>query len=110
MTALIQNLTSKPKPKFPEPYARSFAKTEPCTRDNAKLITTYGHCSAIGPEISLRILAGVVKPAGGEMSEHHRLDEGMRWRIVGRLEAGRSQAQVARELDITPSVISNLWS
>ena len=34
----------------------------------------------------------------------------MRWRIVGRLEAGQSQAQVAREMDITPSVISNLWS
>lgn len=46
----------------------------------------------------------------GEMSEHHRLDDGMRWRIVGRIEAGQSQAQVARELDITPSVISNLWS
>ena len=28
-------------------------------------ITIYGHCSAIGPEISLRILVGVTKPAGG---------------------------------------------
>ena len=44
----------------------------------------------------------------GEMREHHHLDEGMRWRIVGRLEAGQSHAQVARELNITPSVISNL--
>ncbi|XP_071041819.1 uncharacterized protein [Parasteatoda tepidariorum] len=44
------------------------------------------------------------------MSEHHRLDEGMRWRIVDRLEEGQSQAQIARELDITPNVISNLWS
>ena len=105
----------------------------------------YGHCSAIGPEISLRILVGVAKPAEGikvhnelfisfpsstqlqilvhflnklvvscwflgEMSEHHRLDEGMRWRIVGRLVAGQSQAQFARELNITPSVIFNLWS
>ena len=45
-----------------------------------------------------------------EMSEHHHLDESMRRRIVGRLDAGQSQAQVARELDITPSAISNLWS
>ena len=109
------------------------------------MITIYGHCSAIGPEISLRILVGIVKSAGsikvrielfisfssstllkilvhflnnlivscwflGEMSEHHHFDEDMRWRIVGRLEAGQSQAQVAKELDITPSVISNLWS
>ena len=41
------------------------------------------------------------------MNEHHRLDEGMRKRIVSRLEAGQSQDQVARELDITSSVISN---
>ena len=105
----------------------------------------YGQCSAIGPEISLRILVGVAKPAGGikvriklfisfrsltqlqilvnflnnlvvsclflgEMSEHPRLDEGMRWRIADRLEAGQSQAQVARKLNITPSVIPILWS
>ena len=44
------------------------------------------------------------------MSEHHPLDEGMRWRIVGRLEVGQSQALVARELDLIPSVISNLFS
>ena len=82
------------------------------------MIPIYGHCSAIGPEISLCILEGVAKPAGGikvhielfisfpsstqlqifvhflynlvvscwflgKMSEHHHLDEGMRWRIVG---------------------------
>ena len=29
---------------------------------------------------------------------------------MGRLEASQSQAQVARELDVTLSVISNLWS
>ena len=46
----------------------------------------------------------------GEMSEHSRLDESMRWRIMGRLEAGQSEAQVARELEITPRVISNLCS
>ena len=44
----------------------------------------------------------------GEMSDHHRADEGMRWRIVGRLEAGQSQTQVAKELKVMQSVISNL--
>ncbi len=42
------------------------------------------------------------------MSEHRRLEEGMRWKIVGGIEAGQSQAQVARELKVTPSVVSNL--
>ena len=46
----------------------------------------------------------------GEMSEHHRLGEGMRWIIVGRLEAGQFQAKVSRELNITRSVITHLWS
>ncbi|XP_054709011.1 nephrin-like [Uloborus diversus] len=50
------------------------------------------------------------RPEAGGMSEHHRLGEGMRWRIVGRLEAEQSRAQVARELGVTPSVVSNLWS
>lgn len=44
------------------------------------------------------------------MSEHHRLDDGLRWRTVGRIEAGQSQAQVARELGVTPSIVSTLWS
>jgi transposase-like protein len=44
------------------------------------------------------------------MSEHHCLEKGTRWRIVGRLEAGQSQAQVAREFSATPSVVSSLWS
>lgn len=45
----------------------------------------------------------------GKMSSHERMDDGMRWRIVGRLEAGQSQAQVATELNVTPSVVCNLW-
>ena len=87
---------------------------------SGQLFTIYGHCSGMGPEISLYILVGIAKPAGcvkariklfilfpysthllvnnlvvscwflGEMSEHHRLDEGMRWRIVSRFEAGQS--------------------
>ncbi|GBM21753.1 hypothetical protein AVEN_118280-1 [Araneus ventricosus] len=40
------------------------------------------------------------------MSNHQRLDDGMRWRIVGRLEAGQSQVQICREFNLTPSVVS----
>lgn len=43
------------------------------------------------------------------MSNHQRLDDGMRWRIVGRLEAGQSQVQICRDFNVTPSVVSNLW-
>ncbi|GBM29736.1 Transposable element Tcb2 transposase [Araneus ventricosus] len=40
------------------------------------------------------------------MSNHQRLDDGMRWRIVGRLEAGQSQVQICRKFNLTPSVVS----
>ncbi|GBM77396.1 hypothetical protein AVEN_213857-1 [Araneus ventricosus] len=43
------------------------------------------------------------------MSNHQRFDDGMRWRIVGRLEAGQSQVQIRREFHLTPSVVCNLW-
>ncbi|GBN58365.1 Transposable element Tc1 transposase [Araneus ventricosus] len=43
------------------------------------------------------------------MSNYQRLDDGMRWRIVGRLEAGQSQVQICREFNSTPSVVCNLW-
>ncbi|GBM14601.1 Transposable element Tcb2 transposase [Araneus ventricosus] len=43
------------------------------------------------------------------MSNHQRLDDGMRWRIVGRLEAGQYQFQICREFNLTPSVVCNLW-
>ncbi|GBN06882.1 hypothetical protein AVEN_33979-1 [Araneus ventricosus] len=43
------------------------------------------------------------------MSNHQCLDDGMRWRIVGRPEAGQSQVQSCRELNLTPSVVCNLW-
>ncbi|GBM10609.1 hypothetical protein AVEN_21929-1 [Araneus ventricosus] len=44
-----------------------------------------------------------------KMSNHQRLDDGMRWRIVGRLEGGQSQVQICREFNLTPSVVCNLW-
>ncbi|GBL79584.1 hypothetical protein AVEN_18151-1 [Araneus ventricosus] len=43
------------------------------------------------------------------MSNHQRLADGMRWRIVGRLEASQSQVQICREFNLTPSVVCNLW-
>ncbi|GBN14676.1 Transposable element Tcb2 transposase [Araneus ventricosus] len=43
------------------------------------------------------------------MSNHQRLEDGMRWRIVQRLEAGQSQVQICREFNLTPSVVCNLW-
>ncbi|GBM02765.1 hypothetical protein AVEN_40831-1 [Araneus ventricosus] len=43
------------------------------------------------------------------MSNHQRLDDGMRWRIVGRLEAGQSHVQICIEFNLTPSVVCNLW-
>ncbi|GBL87031.1 Transposable element Tcb2 transposase [Araneus ventricosus] len=42
------------------------------------------------------------------MSNHQRLDDGLRWRIVGRLEAGQSQVQICREFNLTPSAVCNL--
>ncbi|GBN82613.1 hypothetical protein AVEN_122096-1 [Araneus ventricosus] len=43
------------------------------------------------------------------MSNHQRLDDGIRWRIVGRQEAGQSEVQICREFNLTPSVVCNLW-
>ncbi|GBL74570.1 hypothetical protein AVEN_235484-1 [Araneus ventricosus] len=40
-----------------------------------------------------------------KMSNHQRLDDGMGWRIVGRLEAGQSQVQICREFNLTPNVV-----
>ncbi|GFY14225.1 transposable element Tcb2 transposase [Trichonephila clavipes] len=42
------------------------------------------------------------------MSNHHRLDDGMRWRVVGRLEARQCQVQICGEFSLTPSVVCNL--
>ncbi|GFV10834.1 uncharacterized protein TNCV_4706031 [Trichonephila clavipes] len=45
-----------------------------------------------------------------KMSNHQRLDDGMKWRIVGRLEAGQYQVQICRDFTLTPSVVCNLWN
>ncbi|GFU69099.1 HTH_Tnp_Tc3_2 domain-containing protein [Trichonephila clavipes] len=43
------------------------------------------------------------------MSNHQRLGDGMRCRIVRRLEAGQCQVQICRGFDLMPSVMCNLW-
>ena len=44
-----------------------------------------------------------------KMNSHEHTDDGIRWRIVGRLETGQSQLHVATKLDVTPSVVCNVW-
>ena len=36
------------------------------------------------------------------MTSRHHLTEELRWRAIGRLEAGQSQTEVARWLNVTP--------
>ncbi|GFU36680.1 hypothetical protein TNCV_3311741 [Trichonephila clavipes] len=43
------------------------------------------------------------------MSSRHHIDDFMRGRIIGKIEEGRKITDVAREFDITHSVISRLW-
>ncbi|GFW82236.1 transposable element Tcb2 transposase [Trichonephila clavipes] len=43
------------------------------------------------------------------MSSRHYIDDFMRGRIIGKTEEGRKITDVAREFDITHSVVSRLW-
>ncbi|GFT26778.1 HTH_Tnp_Tc3_2 domain-containing protein [Trichonephila clavipes] len=43
------------------------------------------------------------------MSSRHHIDDFMRGRIIGKVEEGRKITDVAREFDITHSVVSRLW-
>jgi transposase len=44
------------------------------------------------------------------MANRQHLDDVTRGRIIGRLEAGQTQLQVARDMGVTQSVISRLWN
>ncbi|GFT81591.1 transposable element Tcb2 transposase [Trichonephila clavipes] len=44
------------------------------------------------------------------MSSRHHIDDFMRGRIIGKIEEGRKITDVAREFDITHSVVSRLWN
>ncbi|GFT14237.1 hypothetical protein TNCV_4591071 [Trichonephila clavipes] len=43
------------------------------------------------------------------MSSRHHIDDFMRGRIIGKIEEGRKITDVAREFDISHSVVSRLW-
>ncbi|GBM35824.1 hypothetical protein AVEN_43513-1 [Araneus ventricosus] len=43
------------------------------------------------------------------MTSRHHLPQELRWRAIGRLEAGQSQAEVARWLNMSPSEVHRLW-
>ncbi|GFX79741.1 HTH_Tnp_Tc3_2 domain-containing protein [Trichonephila clavipes] len=43
------------------------------------------------------------------MAQRKHLDDFLRGRIIGRLECGRTQMEVSKELGIAQSVISRLW-
>jgi transposase len=45
-----------------------------------------------------------------DMSSRNHLTEEFRWRAIGRLEAGQSQAEVARWLNVSRSVVPRLWN
>ncbi|GFV45918.1 uncharacterized protein TNCV_1977541 [Trichonephila clavipes] len=51
---------------------------------------------------------GFIKIKAVKMSNHQRLGDGMRLKIVGRLEAGETQNQIYREFSLTPCVMSNI--
>lgn len=44
------------------------------------------------------------------MAQRHHLSEGQKWRIIGRIEGGQTQMEVAQDLNIPQSVISRVWS
>lgn len=43
------------------------------------------------------------------MAQRSRLEDSLRWRAIGRMEAGQSQADVARWLNVNRSVVSRMW-
>lgn len=43
------------------------------------------------------------------MTTHERLTDDLRWRAVGRMEAGQTQAEVSKWLKTSRQVVSNLW-
>ncbi|GFU04355.1 paired domain-containing protein [Trichonephila clavipes] len=44
-----------------------------------------------------------------KMSQRRRLPNSLRWRAVGWMEMGLSQADVARRLNVSRSVVQRLW-
>ncbi|GFX26876.1 transposable element Tcb2 transposase [Trichonephila clavipes] len=44
------------------------------------------------------------------MSQRSHLTDSEAWRVVGRLEGGQTQAEVAQAIGVTQSVISRIWN
>ncbi|GFX30483.1 HTH_Tnp_Tc3_2 domain-containing protein [Trichonephila clavipes] len=44
------------------------------------------------------------------MSERSRLHNSLRWRAVGRMEMGLSQADATRRLNVSRTVVPPLWN
>ncbi|GFY18260.1 HTH_Tnp_Tc3_2 domain-containing protein [Trichonephila clavipes] len=44
------------------------------------------------------------------MSQRSHLTESEAWRVVGRLEGGQTQAEVAQAIGVSQSVISRIWN
>ncbi|GFW92386.1 transposable element Tcb2 transposase [Trichonephila clavipes] len=46
----------------------------------------------------------------GTMSQRSHLTDSETWRVVGRLEGGNTQAEVAQAIGVSQSVISRIWN
>ncbi|GFY01085.1 HTH_Tnp_Tc3_2 domain-containing protein [Trichonephila clavipes] len=44
------------------------------------------------------------------MSQRSHLTDSEAWRVVGRLERGQTQAEVAQAIGVSQSVISRIWN
>ncbi|GFX11036.1 hypothetical protein TNCV_512961 [Trichonephila clavipes] len=44
------------------------------------------------------------------MSQRSHLSDSEAWRVVGKLEGGQTQAEVAQAIGVSQSVISRIWS
>ncbi|GFV13748.1 hypothetical protein TNCV_2500821 [Trichonephila clavipes] len=44
------------------------------------------------------------------MSQQSHLIDSEAWRVVGRLEGGQTQAEVAQAIGVSQSVISRIWN
>ncbi|GFV55241.1 transposable element Tcb2 transposase [Trichonephila clavipes] len=44
------------------------------------------------------------------MSQRSHLTESEAWRVVGRLEGGQTQAEIAQAIEVSQSVISRIWN
>ncbi|GFX68740.1 hypothetical protein TNCV_2124961 [Trichonephila clavipes] len=67
--------------------------------------------------MNLRICAGlystlflIVAPPRRTTLGITGLEDSLRWRAIGRLEAGQSEAEVGRWLPSGPKVVSQLWN